>query len=484
MRRVLAWAIALVLIVGARAQASVVPVPPQTTAAAWTDADVAALHHDLDALFAADPLPLHAHVGLLALDTLTGAPLYARDADDAFQPASTLKLLVASTALATLGPAYRERTTLSWRAPLLTLRVGGDAQLRADDLASAAEAAAAAGVRDVWGIAIDRSRYDRVHAGAGWSWDDFPYAYAAPVSAAALDDNALHLTIAPGARIGDPVSVSGLPPGANVHVRIEARTAASTSDSTLDLTRDGATIVVIGTQPLGEAPEVLDAAVPDAAEYLRSMLSAALVRAHVRVRPPALLIALGGAAVAEPPLWTHDSPPLSDTVATMLLPSDNLMAEVLLKELAAANGTLPGTSAAGIALETHWLQSIGGDPSATAAVVDGSGLSPYDRIAPRTLATILQADWNAPYRDVLLDALPVAGVRGTLAESFIGTPAEGRVFAKTGSLSHVRTLAGFVQPRCRRAVTFVLDIDDWVGDAAALSAFRANVVNRIIESGC
>ena len=484
MRCAFALATALALLCGASARASVPPIPPQTTGAAWSSADIAALHTDFDSLFATDPLAQHAHVGLLALDTLSGAPLYAREADAAFQPASTLKLLVASTALATLGPNDRERTTLTWNAPVLTLHMAGDAQLVAADLTSAAAAVAAAGIRDVWNIEIDRARYDDVRAGVGWSWDDFPYDYAAPVSAAALDDNAVHLHVLPGAQIGAPVSVSGIPAGSGVRVRVDARTGAATSASTLDLARDGATIVVIGTQPLGEAAEVLDAAVPDPIEYVRSLLGAALVRAHVRVRADALPIALGGPAAIAAPLWTHESPTLAATVAAMLGPSDNLIAELLLKELAAASGALPGTSAVGIAQEARWLQSVGGDPAATAAIVDGSGLSPYDRITPHALATILQADWNAPYRDVVLAALPIAGVRGTLAASFVGTPSEGRVFAKTGSLSHVRTLAGYLQPRCRRAVTFVLQIDDWVGTPAALADFRARILDRLVDAAC
>lgn len=481
--RALAGAIALVIASALPLRAAEIVVP-STDGTPWSTSDRTHLASTLDPIFASDPVAVHAHVGLLVLDTQSGAPLYERAADDAFAPASTLKLVVASTALATLGLDYRERTTVSWRPPILTLHVAGDAQLRDADLGDAALAVASAGVRDIWQIAIDDSRYDRIRNGTGWSWDDLPYDYAAPVSAAALNDNAVHIHVEPGVRAGDPVVITGAPSDPRMRIRTDARTSAADRASTLDLARDGETIVITGTQPLGGAAEDLDAAVPDPLAYMRDTFAAALERARVHVRPPALVIALGTPTAPEATLWTHASPPLAATTAAMLGPSDNLMAELLLKELSAAGGTLPGTTADGIARERSWLTSIGIDARAADAIVDGSGLSPYDRIAPRPLAALLQYDWQAPYRKTLLDALPVSGIRGTLGSRFTEPALAGRIFAKTGSLTHVRALAGYVQPRCRRAVTFVFDIDDWVGDDASLAAFRARVLRQIAEAGC
>jgi D-alanyl-D-alanine carboxypeptidase len=92
----------------------------------------------------------------------------------------------------------------------------------------------------------------------------------------------------------------------------------------------------------------------------------------------------------------------------------------------------------------------------------------------------LQADWNGPYRELVLDDLPLAGVRGTLATSFAGTLAERRTFAKTGSVKHTRGLAGYIATQRHGALTFAWSIDDWMGADADLQTLRARVLSRLI----
>jgi D-alanyl-D-alanine carboxypeptidase/D-alanyl-D-alanine-endopeptidase (penicillin-binding protein 4) len=140
---------------------------------------------------------------------------------------------------------------------------------------------------------------------------------------------------------------------------------------------------------------------------------------------------------------------------------------------------VPGTTANGVEVERAWLRGIGIDP-ATVTLADGSGLSSYDRITPRALVSILQADWNGPFRDVVLDDLPIAGVRGTLQRSFIGSLAERRTFAKTGSFNHTRGLAGYLATVHHGALTFAWSLDDWMGTESDLETLRARVLSRLI----
>jgi D-alanyl-D-alanine carboxypeptidase/D-alanyl-D-alanine-endopeptidase (penicillin-binding protein 4) len=179
-------------------------------------------------------------------------------------------------------------------------------------------------------------------------------------------------------------------------------------------------------------------------------------------------------------LWSHDSAPFASWLGPRFwIPSDNLFAELLLRELAFTAGGRPGTTAAGLALERSWLASIGVDP-ATTSLADGCGMSQYDRVTPRDLVAILQHDWQGPNRQLILDSLPVGGARGTI-EGIAGTPAAGRTFAKTGSMMHVRGLAGFLATRRHGAVTFAFNVDDWIGDYPALAAFRAAVLSRVVD---
>jgi D-alanyl-D-alanine carboxypeptidase/D-alanyl-D-alanine-endopeptidase (penicillin-binding protein 4) len=178
-------------------------------------------------------------------------------------------------------------------------------------------------------------------------------------------------------------------------------------------------------------------------------------------------------------VWTHDGEPLSDLLADLWWPSDNLVAELLLKAIGRQTSGVPGTRAHGADAERVWLAALGIDP-ATVTIIDGSGLSSYDRITPRALAAILQADWNGPFRDVVLDDLPLAGVRGSIAQSFTGSLAERRTFAKTGSFNHTRGLAGYLATLHHGALTFAWSVDDWMGTDPDLEALRARVLSRLI----
>lgn len=485
---------------------------PQASGTPWTDAEISSLAANLDAMLAGAQTVRGAHVGILAVDARDGRVLYARNADDAFQPASTLKLVVGSAALDALGPDWRARTTLGARGEVdpqgrldgaLVLRGGGDPLLRASDLAAAADAVAAAGIKRVAGpFVIDDSRFDQQRYGNGWSVDDLPYYYAPVVAATTLEDGVVHLTIAPGAAAGAPGKLSWAPragadeeappvcPPASddAHLLNAVVTGAPGAKDTVDVERGPCGVIrVSGTIPLGARPDQVDAAVPSPERYVQRVFAAALQARGIGL-PVSVDRTLHGAPVVTAPypsagervLWAHDSEPLRDLLADLWLPSDNLIAESLLKQLAVAGGGAPGSDEQGTALERAWLKNLGADTDRL-ALEDGSGLSAYDRITPRALVTVLLHDWNGPYRDLVLDDLPIAGVRGTLASSYLGTAAEKRVFAKTGSLSHVSTLAGYVATRAHGTVVLAFQVDDWIGTARALRELRGQMLSRLVE---
>jgi len=480
--------------------AAVVPAPSGEAGAAD---DVRRRAAELDAMLANDPSLRGAHAGVVAVETASGKLLYARNADDEFQPASTLKLVVGSAALERLGSDYRFHTLLEATrsdasgGEAVLLRGGGDPFLARDDLNAAAGAVAAAG-GTFGAVYVDDSHFDRVPYAAGWTWDDFAYDYAARASAMTYEENVAHVTVLPGNAVGSPATVRVDPPaevrtppnacgvanaGAN-DVMPLATTGSAGVPSTVDvrLGRNGC-LEVFGSIPLGGAAESVDAAVPDPLLYAQSALVGSLKARGVPAGDPTPLAgivddeirrnATGGRV-----LWQHDSSPLATWLGPRFwIPSDNLVGELLLKELGFVTAGAPGSTGSGIAFETAWLQSIGVDP-ATITLADGCGMSQYDRITPRDLMLVLQHDWNGPNRQLVLDSLPIGGVRGTI-EGIAGTPAAGRVYAKTGSMMHVRGLAGFLATRNHGTVTFAFNVDDWNGDYTSLAALRARVLSRI-----
>jgi D-alanyl-D-alanine carboxypeptidase/D-alanyl-D-alanine-endopeptidase (penicillin-binding protein 4) len=462
---------------------------PHPGGVAWSHAQIARLRERIDGLLHA-PALRGAQIGLLAIDTTRGTVLYSRNADQEFMPASNFKLLVGSAALRTLGVNFTYVTTvLSSAAPHdgmidgdLYLRGGGDALLDERDLNAAAAAIASLGVKRVTGSLItDASHDDRQRLGLGWSWDDLPYSYAPVVSGLELDDGVVHVRMLPGDRPGAPVALIVHPQSRAYTIENRLRTGARGSADTSDIVRpwnQPQTIELVGHYPLG-APESydLEPSVPDPESYAGDVFARALAAHGV--------VLAGGVASGTTPshafvLWSHDSAAMPELMAEFWYPSDNLMGELMLKELGVAYAGEPGTDEHGAVVERRYLRSIGVDPG-TVTIADGSGLSEYDRITPRDVVAI---DWYAPYRDVVLDALPLAGVRGTLEHAYVGTPAQGRVFAKTGSMNHVRTISGFVQTRTHGVVTFSFLINQWMGEdlprgPAALASVRGAVLSAI-----
>jgi serine-type D-Ala-D-Ala carboxypeptidase/endopeptidase (penicillin-binding protein 4) len=155
---------------------------------------------------------------------------------------------------------------------------------------------------------------------------------------------------------------------------------------------------------------------------------------------------VGIAADDASPLAFVESPPLASIIRFMDHESDNFTAEMLLKELGAMQ-LGHGTSAAGASVVTQELADAG-VPIAGVRIVDGSGLSLFDRLTANALTALLRAAWlNPEVRPVLRAALPVAGVNGTLEDRMRRGPAHGAVLAKTGTTSEASALSGFVRDR-------------------------------------
>jgi PBP4 family serine-type D-alanyl-D-alanine carboxypeptidase len=174
-----------------------------------------------------------------------------------------------------------------------------------------------------------------------------------------------------------------------------------------------------------------------------SLFKDALRREGVAVAGQPLV---GRASIDAQPLGQVLSPPLAQIVRFMDRESDNFTAELLLKQLGAGTG-VAGSSAAG-AREVRRVLAAAGVPLAGIRIVDGSGLSPYNRLTARAVVAMLRAAWEAPeIRSAFVSALPVAGRSGTLRDRLRSWPARGAVLAKTGTTAIASALSGFVRRR-------------------------------------
>ena len=203
---------------------------------------------------------------------------------------------------------------------------------------------------------------------------------------------------------------------------------------------------------------------------------AALLRAGVRVVGPN---AAGTAPAGSAVLAALPSPPIGDLVGEMLNQSDNLIAEILVKEVgyraaraaagaAAGAGAAPGSTAGGLASITEAIGRLGVPLAGVAA--DGSGLSRQDRRSAREWRALLQAAQAQPWAERLVGSLPLGARTGTLARRFARTAGEANVRAKTGWIDEARSLSGYLTTAGGRPVVFSVIVNGTTPTSPALNA--------------
>jgi D-alanyl-D-alanine carboxypeptidase/D-alanyl-D-alanine-endopeptidase (penicillin-binding protein 4) len=401
----------------------------------------------------------------------TGQVLYAHDADTRLIPASNRKLFTSAAALEVLGDDFRIRTDLRADAKpdasgtirgSLYLRGGGDGLLSPDDLGALAQTLVQAGVKRVEGnIVGDGSLFSDGPYGFGWEWDDFSDEEFPQISALEVNEGVLGVHVAPGKAPGDFPIVTLTPPTDFLPVVVAAKTGAGDAPNDCAVSRpwDRNYFRVTGTLPLGAA---LDQNVPvkDPPLLAATLLRQSLVRSGVAVTGRAVM---GQTPPQTPLLAEHLSLPLAQYLPRMNKPSDNLLAECLVRLIGSDGG---GTVSydIGHARETAFLRNLGVDTQ-TLNLVDGCGVGRRNFVTARAVAMLLLGMHKKPDWRIWYDSLPIAGVDGTLKSRMKGTPAAGNVHAKTGTLGGVRALSGYVTGRSGTLYVFSLLMNNFPGTA-------------------
>lgn len=431
--------------------------------AGWSIADVRALQRELRAALAA---PALAGAGVSIIDA-RGQPLFARRASAPYAPASTMKLLVAATALHVLGPDFRFSTSLeSLVLPEngtlrgdLSLVGNGDPTLTRDDLRAGIGTLVRAGLRNVDGAVVaDAGAFADPELNRAWDPTDLQYGYAAGTSALSLDQGTVEFRITPTFP-GAPARIRVLPRASSVRVFGGIVTASTTL---LTIQRDPARNDFTVDGRIAAGPEQsFWRPVTGLGLYAADVTRTMLREAGVGVTGGALT---GVAPVAPAVLWRHRSEPLRQIVREMLVTSNNHFAEQLLRAVGTVRGT--GTAANAMLAERALLRHDG-VPQPGLRIIDASGLAATDRVAPVTLAMLLARVAAQPQGGMLIGALPLVGREGTVRGHRI-TSALGRARAKSGHIANVDALAGYVVSRRHGRLSFAVVVNDRRADDPAV----------------
>jgi serine-type D-Ala-D-Ala carboxypeptidase/endopeptidase (penicillin-binding protein 4) len=438
-------------------------------------------------------------VKVVALDS--GQTLFERNADKLLKPASNAKLYTAALALDHLGPDYRIKTSFYAAAkpdaegvihgdllvygrgdPSFSARFDGGDYKKA--LQPALDALSAAGVKKIdGGIIGDESYFRGAPIGSGWTWDDLQEYYGAPASALTFQDNVIDLVFKPGRAAGDPCEIVTQPETSIVTFSNRTRTGPLEKDgrARIRLYRPVGESVVYawGGIPLGSTGKNEAVAVPRPALWFVTMLKDGLAPHGVTV--------VGGVGEenwlsreVSPIAWSNlievasvSSRPLSEIVKQTLKPSENLYAQLLLLQVGARAGATNGdTEQAGLAEMQTFLRSAGISHN-MAQLEEGSGLSRGCLVTPSSTVRLLTFMTGHRDRNVFVDALPIAGVDGTLRNRFKGTVAAGNLRAKTGSLGGVDTLSGYVTTAGKESLAFSIMLNNYRDETDARAAIDA-----------
>jgi len=426
---------------------------------------VAELVKDIDAIIS-DRNFTDATWGISIISCNSGELLYQHEGRKNRQVASNLKLLTTMTALRRLGETYRYTTGIYATGEItptgellgdLVVRTGGDPSLSpvfgvepTEVMRSWARALDSMGIRSIRNVIVDASIFDDVPYAPGWSWDDESYGFNAQISAAALYDNSVEVTVTPGKAPGRPVSIDLYPSTAYVTLKVTATTTRADSASTLDIRRErgGSTITVSGNIALGSDPYVEHISVEKPPLFFATVLREELERSGITVRGSPYDAAdypEQGRYPTAREVAIYRSPPLSDIVATTNKQSLNLATEMLVKKIG-REATGSGSTSAGLDVIRRQLSEIGVDVEHI-RLFDGSGLSRQNMIAPTDITTMLRWARGAPFYPSFLASLSVAGVDGTLGGRLKGTLAAGNIYAKTGYLNGIRAVSGYARTR-------------------------------------
>ncbi len=399
--------------------------------------------------------------------------LYERNAKKLMRPASNLKLLTTSTALCVLGKDFSILTKVFYSGKIdstvlkgnLYFKGYGDPDFSTENLSELiSRVVSQLHITSIEGTIIgDATYFDDKRWGSGWMWDDEPYDFAAYNSALTINRNCVGVSVAAGKQLGDTTVITITPP--TKFVSLENQSVTDTTNN-LDISRkfdERLNVITIkGSKKLDTLSRTEYITIRNPELYFLTLAKEELERQHVRVTGDIQLKKIDTAAV-----FAAEHIQAIDSMMIFLnKTSDNLSAENTLKILGAEKYGVPGSTENGISAVKKQLVDFGIDSSGY-LMVDGSGVSFYNLMTAENYIKLLQGMYTQKNMfDLFFTSLPDAGIDGTLHNRMKNSSAEKNLHAKTGTISGVSSLAGYVRTADNELLAFSIMMQNFIGSSA------------------
>jgi len=413
-------------------------------------------------------LPDGANLALLVQKVGSTTPAIDYHGQHMALPASTQKVLTALAALLQLGPDFRFNTTFESSATIadgvlrgnLVARFDGDPTFKRQNLRNMVAVLKKQGIHEITGdVIVDTSVFASHDKAPGWPWNDITQCFSAPPAAAIVDRNCFSVSLYSAPKPDDIafIRVASYYP---VHMFSQVRTLAKGSPDAqyceLDVVPGELNrFTLTGCLTQRADPLPLAFAIQDGAAYAGAILKDELQDAGIRIG--GTLKRQTQPSPAGTVLAQTQSLPLHDLLKIMLKKSDNMIADTVFRTIGHERFGVPGTWRAGADAVRQILRQKAGVELGNSIVVDGSGLSRHNLLAPATMMQALQYIAQHDNELNFISMLPLAGYDGTLRYrgGLHEAGVDGKVSAKTGALQGVYNLAGFITTASGQKMAFV-----------------------------
>ncbi len=438
---------------------------------------------------AADPSLKHAGFGVCVIDLDNGKIVASHLPEKSLVPASSLKLVGAASAFAMLGPNYRYTTDLQVQGDIdgngvlkgnIIIKGSGDPSLGSaewdeaisfeDFLEKFKLSIQQNGIRKIEGYVIgDDAHFSTASTPKTWTLNDLGNYYAAGIHGLNIHDNLYYLQFKQTAQSGQTPPVYSVTPSIpDLHIVNEVKSAGRNTGDNAYIYGFPFTYLryIRGSIPAGNGYFKIKGAIPDPALVAAQQLQAVLRQAGISISKGATTRRLLDIRreVDNRPAKTiirQYSPQLIKIIERNLYRSVNLYSEALVHTIG-KNKKNEGSTEKGLAAIEEFWEAQNVDMEA-GFLEDGSGLSPKNAISAELLANILYKSSQLPHFETFKNCIPLAGRTGSIARKFRGTTAEGRVWAKSGTLSRVRSYAGYVHSVNGGKYSFAIFINNYSG---------------------
>ena len=418
--------------------------------------------------------------GILIQPLSSTATLYSRDAQKYFIPASNVKLLTTAAALQKLGADFRIKTSVySGENGSLYVAGRGDPSITEAQLKSLAQQLKRRGVDRVNELIGDDSYFQGSAVNPNWEWEDAQAGYGAPVNSLIFNQNAIELLLSPQ-ELGQALKVTFAEPKLANQWQIQNNsvTVAQNESEFIEVGRefDRPAIRVRGQLKVGAESESAYVAVVNPAINFLQHFQQVLAAEGIPVKQ-ALVASVSRNFNQE--LATVESPPLAELVRETNRESNNLYAEVLLRLLGKVTDKMPqqqeDTGEMGLKELKTALTQLGVNPNSY-ILADGSGLSRHNLISPEDLVQTLRFMANTPAASIYRQSLPIAGESGTLKNRLSSTANRVILQAKTGTLSGVSALSGYIEVPDYEPLVFSIIVNQSGLSAASMRSATDEIV--------